>query len=416
MEKPQLKNKAYSPLGRGLLSYLNYTAAEKKQLANYLLGKEQVPVLEPKISLGEISRLEGLLNRARNEYKNDGLQTREFAAVKADELKFLREYLQFLKDSNQPKFLKRIISHYGEIDKDLFHFHLNNLLARANAHKRNKVILKELQGLVAREVATDSSRHHEYNISLKLFSQVRKVFKNLYKSELSLLRRSLGEIDTDDQYSAKELRSLLNQLLEFYKLDGKGWKTIISKETDKVSINRLQAEVRVSASIFRFSRPRMVGLLLHEICAHILAHQNISRARDLTDMPPRAVEEGLGVFLEQLILREPHYMRVYRYLAIGLAMGTDGTPRDMRQVFEILWRLRYLTGQSSSVNYAKDYAIKEVLRVFRGIPPTTSGVVLTKDKVYLEGNHFIWKLAARGELQLIFNDFLGKGIRNTIKE
>lgn len=413
MLKSLLKGSQYSLLSRGLLNYLNFSPAEKQQITNYLLGRTQAPVLTPKINPEEIKKLKQLLAQISNEY--NGAEMQEWLAAKADDLKLLEEYEQFLKDGQTEKFLTRIYSHYGRPQKDLFHFHLNDLLVRANKNKRNKIILSELNGLLAREVAIDPSKHLEHEISPRTFDLAKKVFNSLYKPELKLLRQELKDFKIDDEYSAHTLCGLLNKLLEFYGLDKLGWKATIGKETDKVSVNRLQLEIKVSSTNFRFSRPRMAGLLLHEIGAHILAHPNILVNKKKYSVSPRALEEGLGVFLEQLMLRQPHHMRVYRYLAIGLALGVDGTPRDMKQVFEILWRLRYLNRQSSSVEYAKDYAIKEILRVFRGIPPTATGVVLTKDKVYLEGNHFIWRLAQKGDLELIFNGFLGKEIKDNIR-
>lgn len=413
MLKSLPENSQYLALGRGLLNYLNFSATEKKQIAGYLLGKSPVPVLVPKISPEKIKKLKQLLAQIKREH--NGVEMQEWLATKTDDLKLLEEYEQFLKNGQVEKFLARIYAHYGRPQKGLFHFHLNDLLDRANKKKRNRIILLELNGLLAREIAIDPSRHLEHEISPQTFAHAKRVFNSLYKSELKLLRQELKDFKIEDEYSARTLRSLLNKLLEFYGLDKLGWKATVGKETDKVSVNRLQLEVRISSGKFRFSRPRIAGLLLHEIGVHILAHSNILANGKNHSIPPRAIEEGLGVFLEQLMLKQPHHMRVYRYLAIGLALGIDGTPRDMKQVFEILWRLRYLTGQSSSIEYAKDYAIKEILRVFRGIPPTATGIVLTKDKVYLEGNHLIWHLVERGKLELIFERFLNKEIKDNIK-
>lgn len=413
MLKPSLKGSQYSLLSRGLLNYLNFSAAEKKQITDYLLGRAQAPLLAPKVNSEEIKKLKQLLVQVKREYGDTELQ--EWLAAKENDLKLLEEYEQFLKDGRAEKFLTKIYAHYGRPQKDLFHFHLKDLIDRANKNKRNIIILSELNGLLAREITVDPTRLLENKITLQTFDRAKKLFNSLYKPELKFLRQELKDFKIDDEYSARTLCSLLNRLLQFYELDKLGWKAAIGKETDKVSVNRLQLEIRVSSSDFRFSRPRMAGLLLHEIGAHILAHPNILANEKKYSAPPRVIEEGLGVFLEQLMLRQPHYMRVYRYLAIGLALGIDGTPRDMKQVFEILWRLRYLNRQSSSIEYAKDYAIKEILRVFRGIPPTTTGVVLTKDKVYLEGNHFIWHLAQKGDIELIFKEFLGKEIKDNIK-
>src|SRR3990167_8838798 len=145
MVHKELKTKKYSPLGKGLLNYLNFTSEEKQAIGQYLLGNKPAPFLRPKITRQEIQQLERLLRQLQNENGNPVLQ--EWVDIKGDELKLLKEYLQFLEDGRQAEFRQKIFAHYGQVNKDIYHFHINNLLQLAAEKHRSQIMAKELKGL-----------------------------------------------------------------------------------------------------------------------------------------------------------------------------------------------------------------------------------------------------------------------------
>jgi len=80
-----------------------------------------------------------------------------------------------------------------------------------------------------------------------------------------------------------------------------------------------------------------------------------------------------------------------RYITAGLALGADGTPRDARQVYEVLWRTfavrESVDGDISdeAIEKAKELAYNHVENAFRGTEFWMRGVIYTKLKVYYEG-------------------------------
>jgi hypothetical protein len=86
------------------------------------------------------------------------------------------------------------------------------------------------------------------------------------------------------------------------------------------------------------------------------------------------------------------------YLAIGLAYGLDGKPRDFRQVYSIIENYFYLKKLTSGKTVeeakkgAQTSAWNRTVRTFRGTDCKTPEVCFTKDMVYREGNIAVWDI------------------------
>jgi len=80
-----------------------------------------------------------------------------------------------------------------------------------------------------------------------------------------------------------------------------------------------------------------------------------------------------------------------RYIVAGLARGTDGTPRDARQTYELAWRMFAIRMAKDGdltdeiLAKAKESAFTHVDNAFRGTPQTTPGLIYRKLKMYYEG-------------------------------
>jgi hypothetical protein len=108
------------------------------------------------------------------------------------------------------------------------------------------------------------------------------------------------------------------------------------------------------------------------------------------------VEEGLGVILECAVagnLKSESYDRAReRYIFAGLGLGTDGTPKDGRATYEIMWRLLALHGADATgavdgivIANAKKKATVHEDNAFRGTNFAMPGVLYSKLKMYYEG-------------------------------
>jgi len=197
------------------------------------------------------------------------------------------------------------------------------------------------------------------------------------------------------EYDTRELVQIVTDALKWSGLYTQGWRVAHNHRTNFVSIAKKDKKILIGPSRVRLSSRRLVGLLLHEIYIHALwANRHNNADRDTS------IEEGIGTLVEQLTLTTFYPLRMYRFMAICFAIGMDGTPRDMRQTFEILMQVRKVLAVNESDEAARLFIAKEVVRVFRNLPPDIPGLVYIRDKHYLEHNAAIWSTLTEGEPSL----------------
>lgn len=163
-----------------------------------------------------------------------------------------------------------------------------------------------------------------------------------------------------------------------------GWRIKPVRHGANILVSYNRKQLFVSQELQPRSSLRLNQLIAHEVYGHARRWQFGSvKASSLE-------EEGLAVVLEQLLMKRFWYKRTIRYLAIGLAWGVDGTPRDFAATYRLLLPVvQILTRQPPLA--AAQTAFKECARAFRGGHPAIPGAVLIKDKIYLEGNLAIWQ-------------------------
>ena len=99
------------------------------------------------------------------------------------------------------------------------------------------------------------------------------------------------------------------------------------------------------------------------------------------------------------------------HLAVSLAYGLDGKPRDFREVYTILERYKYydnLKNKKMSKEQAREQAKEEawdrVIRTFKGTDGKTKGACNTTTIIYREGNIETWNLISENnKTMLTFN-------------
>ncbi|HUD03248.1 MAG TPA: tyrosine/phenylalanine carboxypeptidase domain-containing protein, partial [Patescibacteria group bacterium] len=95
------------------------------------------------------------------------------------------------------------------------------------------------------------------------------------------------------------------------------------------------------------------------------------------------------------------------HLAIGLARGLDGQPRDFRQVYEVLEKYYLLNNLTKGKELdealvkAQNTAWNRSVRTFRGTNCKTPGVCFTKDIIYREGNMGVWDVIRNNPEEMI---------------
>lgn len=204
--------------------------------------------------------------------------------------------------------------------------------------------------------------------------------------------------------TAKEAAAVFQSVLErcgitdwSVKIDEEGNRTRFS-----VSVSRKVINVPSDSQLKHRARPLTrlgaEALAEHEVGVHVRrAFEGERQPLRLLSIGLRGYlrgEEGLASYVQQQIEGANEYYGFDRYLAISLAMGLDGTPRDFRSVFCLMFDYYTLTTPKSVRSHAAlEHAAWEVcLRIFRGTTGGAKGLVYTRDHVYFEGNVGVWKL------------------------
>ena len=205
----------------------------------------------------------------------------------------------------------------------------------------------------------------------------------------------------EGQLETAELSDLFRQAL--VSVGAGDWQIVIDTVTSRQSISVQSMHQRVRIPISRqVSGAELGRLLVHEVGTHVVRRirGNLAPLRLLArglDHYERG-EEGIATVYEQgLSGSVSDYDRLASHLAVCLALGLDGKPRDFRDVFEILVRYYSLVGLSKAdlsqvSERAREQAWRRCVRVFRGTDYRSPGICFPRDYLYREGNTLIWEL------------------------
>lgn len=148
----------------------------------------------------------------------------------------------------------------------------------------------------------------------------------------------------------------------------------------------------------------LTQLIAHEIGTHVARRVNGERSSfkllGLGLDRYESSDEGIATMREQSIVNEPikDFSGLAGYLAIGLALGTDGRPRDFRETYDILEKYYTYKKLHDGQKITKEQALEKAqtiawnrcVRTFRGTDCKTKGVCSTKDLIYRDGNIDAW--------------------------
>ncbi|MEX0649538.1 MAG: tyrosine/phenylalanine carboxypeptidase domain-containing protein [Candidatus Andersenbacteria bacterium] len=223
---------------------------------------------------------------------------------------------------------------------------------------------------------------------------IQKVFAALQAHAQPLLN-----IPTTKHWKGEAVHKIFQEALE--KVGMSDWEVATETGRYYVSVEHGDSKkIRLPATR-TFTRFKLLALLVHEIGVHIVRAENgrqsplllLSKGLDRYERG----EEGLATLYEEALRGSfQELIRPERYLAFGLTMGLDGTPRDFRDVYEIVYQYFYLrallAGRTESTAHirAQRRAWETCLRVFRGTDGQTKGVCFTKDLLYQDGNISLW--------------------------
>lgn len=225
-------------------------------------------------------------------------------------------------------------------------------------------------------------------------SRTRTAVLHKYSSVLD----AFPDSSDDHMYGTDETVAIMQSVLDSDSLGQKGWKVEVDPTATVPNTNVSRQRIFLNPGKQR-SANQIKRLYLHEVEVHARRAQNgIDSGYSLLGrgtVDSGDVEEGLGLTFEILhagSFESPGFMRARdRYMVAGLALGTDGLPRDARQTFELMWRFIALRNADEGritergVATAQQQAMTHIENAFRGTDGVQRGVIYAKLKTYYEG-------------------------------
>lgn len=204
------------------------------------------------------------------------------------------------------------------------------------------------------------------------------------------------------EYAPEEMVEAIRQALDAIGATEYGWHCELVQGKNLLGVSAHQKLVEVGADREPISAAVLRGKVVHEVGVHALRSLNAEKAgwtAAAYGMPKYLdAEEALANIAGEAFWDEEKELvpgPEYRSLIAGLVYGLDNhSPRDMRDSFEIMWRMialdRRMRGKKKAdIGDAKKTAFGQCLRMFRGTPTDIPGLIYTKDLAYLNGREII---------------------------
>lgn len=288
---------------------------------------------------------------------------------------------------------------YGKPKKDVFTgLARKNILPQLEKTEKDlpntSTLSNELKGLIG---SLDQSDYVPFVIDSGVAGRIRKLVTERYGALLE-------HIDVDREYEVNEIRQALEVSLAKTGGIEFGWSVKVVPNSSAISVSAHQKQVEVGENRATISGKELRGRVLHEVGIHAGRSIKAEKAGWLSAQYGNEgyldFEEALATALEDAYKGQIRESGVNYYLIAGLAYGLDNHhPRDLRGVYEIIWRYNALTAQSGaedltdeSIMSAKNRAFKSCVRMFRGTTTTQPGVVYLKDLSYFNGQTAAWKV------------------------
>lgn len=374
----------------------------EKQKRRFLSGEIDNPKLDyPKIDLEELSEREvsllqlkkDIIDQEENEtvrraYRwriNEKIaEVRMLRAASLGDMRRFGRYSEFV---------------YGKPSLEIFYYTLNKLRETTSSQlfSSNPDIQEAAQGLLSLLPADLPEKKLDSSLGLPGETEVARARERTLIEMGRLIDIEAGE--KGGKYSADEIRDIFQAALN--NLQAEGWQVVVDTSSKSgISVDQEQREVKIPESRkVAFSKLRL--LILHEVGTHVARRLNGERSRLHLlglglDRYERG-EEGVATMREQVLAdKVEDFTGLEGHLAIGLAAGLDGIPRDFSQVYIILEKYYYLKSLLSgrepkeALEEAQNNAWNRTVRTFRGTDCATRGTCFTKDIVYREGNIGVW--------------------------
>lgn len=296
---------------------------------------------------------------------------------------------------------------YGTPSPEVFAYTVQNLkdATAPQVHSEDSIIAAAAQDLVA-VLPTDLKAESIGGLPSEV--EVGTV-RTQTLSELSRLLPESARLP-DEKLSAGDIKIIFDQALLHLQADG--WTVVLDTSSKTgISVDQEKKTVKIPESR-QAAFAKVQTLVAHEIGTHVARRLNGERSRLQLlglglDRYERG-EEGVATAREQALSGPvTDFAGLEGHLAIGLAYGVDGQPRDFRDVYDVLVKHHYLKelmgGKTTeeALAAAQTSAWNRAVRTFRGTDCATPGVCFTKDIIYREGNIGVWDVVKTNHAELV---------------
>jgi len=377
----------------------NYRKQQKKQ---FIAGEIQNPHLDlPSINIEEINNIEAsllaqktdLLNNEQNEVIKQAYRWK--LNEKIAEIRMIKSAIA---GNGYRRFNRYSEFIYGKPSPDIFAYEINKIRTKAESHVNS-------DNEIVKSAAVDLLSYlPEINnpTTLKLPSKASVQYANQQTAqEMS----DLINIESDEtEFDSKAILDAFKNALQ--QIGDNEWVVVVDPNSSKTAVSVSQSNMEVIIPESRkVDQDKLKSLIIHEVGTHVARRENGERSKlkllGLGLDRYLTAEEGISTMREQAYAgKVADFRGIDGHLAISLAKGLDGKPRDFRQVYQIMEKYYFfnnVTAKSKrteleSFEKAQDSAWKHCVRTFRGTDCATAGACFTKDIVYREGNIDIWAL------------------------
>jgi hypothetical protein len=210
------------------------------------------------------------------------------------------------------------------------------------------------------------------------------------------------DVREDKIFEAGSIKEEFENKLREENIDN--WSVIITEDASiSMSVDQGTRQVRISPD-HKMRETKMRATIAHEM-VHIRRRENGERSKlkllGLGLDKYAAGEEGVAQY-EQAQIEGLRGFNTGSYMAVCLARGMDGTPRDFRRLFEVyrdygltmFARAGSTSLQEGDMAGAENWAYSITSRAFTGTTGESPGMTYNYDLSYLPGAIGIIKMAA----------------------
>jgi len=376
-----------------LQNSVKVTVSERVRFLEYEVENPLFLVKSEQTVCSELDALRTLKEQVEKYESNEAVRSIYIRKIGNHHLRL--EMLQATSAGDDTRFFNYSKQLYGAPRKDFFAY-----------------IAKRIQVLCEADVPNDA--HKAAERLLQLFSKIST-------KQAVIDNDVLPEVREDDAkaLSSAEVARVFEETLRAYDIDG--WEVIVDEEgsRQRFAVNPYRKLVHVPGDAalanrrVPFTPTSAQALAEHEVGVHVRrAHQGSQQPLLLLGLGLDGYlkgEEGLASYVQQQVEGADEFYGFDRYMAISLAVGLDGSPRDFRAVFSSMvdYYTVTLRSRKNIEERARSAAWDVCMRIFRGTTGQSAGTVFTRDLAYFAGNIEMWQFMT--DYPERFNDlFIGK--------